>query len=186
MANLKKQTTSEGNAVSTPGGITASSGSGGAATAAARSFYDQAKETAGQAYEVAAEKAATKLEEQKTTISGGLSSVAESVRQVGENLKGPDVQDSISKFTAEYSQAAARKIEDVANYLEKKDVREMYADLENFGRRNPAVFVGGAFALGLITARFLKSGIDTQRSVGNGRDMQASPDIGDQAEISPV
>jgi hypothetical protein len=136
----------------------ASTGAIGAGTAVARSFYDQAKETAGQAYDMAAEKATTKLEEQKTNLSGGLSSVAESVRMVGENLRGPDVQEGISKYTAEYSSKAAEKIESAANYFEQKSVREMYYDLENFARRNPLAFIGGAFALGLVTARFLRSG----------------------------
>ena len=106
----------------------------------------------------AAEKATNKLEEQKSTLSGGLATVADSVRKVSENLRGPDVQDGISKFTAEYSYTAARKIEDIANYFEQKSVREMYSDVENFARRNPAVFVGGAFALGLLVSRFIKSG----------------------------
>lgn len=151
-------------------GMSSSSGGGiGAGTATARSLYDQAKETAGQAYEVAADKATTKLEEQKTSISGGLAAIAGSVRQVGENLKGPDVQDSISKFTADYSGLAAQKIENVANYFERKNVREMYSDLESFARTNPAVFVGGAFALGLLAARFLKSGARTNSGGGQSR-----------------
>lgn len=156
----------------TTSGITAAGGSGGSATAAAtaRSLYDQAKETAGQAYEVAAEKATTKLEEQKTNLSGGLASIADSVRQVSDNLRGPDVQDGISKFAGEYSEAAAEKIEGVANYFEKKNVREMYGDLENFARRNPAAFVGGAFVLGLLAARFLKSGSRSTNSGADNRD----------------
>jgi len=141
---------------------TGSSGTG-AGTATARSLYDQAKETAGQAYEVAAEKATNKLEEQKSTLSGGLATVADSVRKVSENLRGPDVQDGISKFTAEYSDTAARKIEDIASYFEQKSVQEMYRDVENFARRNPAVFVGGAFALGLLVSRFIKSGSSGSR-----------------------
>src|SRR5688572_930834 len=136
---------------------TTSAGGAGAGTAVAKSLYDQAKETAGQAYEIAAEKATTKLEEQKTTLSGGLSTIAESVRKVGENLRGPDVQEGIGKYTAEYSGKAAEKIEGVADYFERKGVREMYSDLENFARRNPLAFIGGAFAIGLLTARFLKS-----------------------------
>ncbi len=166
-------------------------GGTGAGTATARSLYDQAKETAGQAYEVAAEKATTKLEEQKTTLSGGLASIAGSVRSVSENLRGPDVQDGISKATAQYSELAAKKIEGIANYFEHKDVRQMYGDLENFARRNPAVFVGGAFALGLIAARFLKSGSDTRNTgsrMTSGSDQygQGSPDIGSRQDISPV
>ncbi len=140
------------------------SGGTAAGTATARSFYDQAKESAGQAYEAAADKASTKLDEQKSNLSGGLSAVADSVRKVGDNLRGPDVQDGISKFTAEYSDAAATKIENIANYFDQKSVREMYSDVENFARRNPAVFVGGAFALGLLLSRFLKSGADSQWS----------------------
>ncbi len=152
-------------------------GTSGAGTAVARSFYDQAKDTAGQAYEVAAEKATTKLEEQKTNLSGGLSSIADSVRKVGENLRGPDVQDGITKFTSDYSGKAAEKIEGVANYFERKNVREMYSDLEGFARRNPMAFIGGAFALGLLTARFLKSGSsqasDTfNRSTPQDRDLK--------------
>ena len=143
-----------------------SAGGTGAGTAVARSLYDQAKETAGQAYEIAAEKATTKLEEQKTSLSGGLSSVAQSVRMVGENLRGPEVQEGLSKYTAEYSGKAAEKIEGVANYFEQKSVREMYSDLEDFARRNPLAFIGGAFALGLLAARFFKS--DSSRHMAAG------------------
>lgn len=160
---------------------------GGTATGAAtaRSFYDQAKETAGQAYEAAAEKATTKLEEQKTNLSGGLASIAGSVRQVGENLRGPDVQDGISKFTSEYSGLAADKIEGIASYFERKNVREMYADLESFARRNPAMFVGGAFAIGLLAGRFLKSGSPSSGTRFAERDTPgATFDTG--TDISPV
>ena len=127
---------------------------GGTAAAPAKTFIDQAKETAGHAYEVVADKATEKLEEQKSTLSGGLVSVADTLRKVGNNLKGPDVQDGIAKYAADYSDTAARKIQDAANYFEQKDLRGMYTDVENFARRNPAVFVGGAFALGLLAARF--------------------------------
>lgn len=140
----------------------------GTGTATARSLYDQAKETASEAYEVAAEKATTKLEEQKTTLSSGLATVADSVRRVSQNLKGQDVKDGMAKFTADYSDAAAQKIEQVANYFERKDVRAMYNDIENFARRNPAMFIGGAFAIGLLAARFLKSETPNQMAAAAG------------------
>src|SRR5687767_3129965 len=60
-------------------------GATGAATATARSFLDQAKETAGQAYEAVTDKAAHKIDEQKSMLTGGLTTVADSVRQVSEN-----------------------------------------------------------------------------------------------------
>ncbi len=122
-----------------------------------KSLLDQAKDTAGQAYEAASGKAVSKIDDQKLTLASGLSSVADSVRQVGQNLKGTDVNDGIAKYTAEYSDTAAQKIEQVANYFERKDVKEMFRDVESFARQNPAIFIGGAFALGIIAARFLKS-----------------------------
>ncbi len=136
-------------------------GKTGAATATARTFYDQAKETAGQAYETVTDKAATKLDEQKSTLSGGLSTVADSVRQVGENLGSSKTDSGLAEAAAKYTDSAAQKIEDVAGYFESKSVRDMARDLEGFARRNPAVFFGAAFGLGLLAARFLKSSTPT-------------------------
>lgn len=139
-----------------------------------KSLLDQAKETAGQAYDSVSEKAATKLDEQKSSLSGGLASVADSVRKVGQNLKGGEATDTVSKYTAEYSDAAAQKIEQVANYFERKDVKAMYRDVENFARSNPAIFVGGAFALGLIAARFLKSSSPKQLTKAAGQSFNSA------------
>jgi hypothetical protein len=132
-------------------------GRSGAATATARSLYDQAKETAGQAYEAVTDTAATKLDEQKSTLSGGLSTVADSVRQVSQNLGSSKTDSGLAEAAAKYTNTAAQKLEDVAGYFETRGVRDMARDLEGFARRNPAVFFGAAFGLGLLAARFLKS-----------------------------
>jgi len=131
--------------------------SSGAATAPAKTLIDQAKETASQAYDAVTDKAATKLDEQKSTLSGGLSTVAESVRQVGENLNSSTTESGLAEAAAKYTNTAAQKLEDVAGYFETRNVREMARDLEGFARRNPAVFLGAAFGLGFLAARFLKS-----------------------------
>ena len=148
-------------------GSTASS-TGGAATAAARSLIEQAKETAGQAYEAVTEKAATKLDEQKSTLSGGLATVADSVRQVGDNLGSAKTDSGLAESAAKYTHTAAEKIENVAGYFETTNVREMARDLEDFARRNPIVFFGAAFGLGLLAARFLKSTSPRQFDAGAG------------------
>lgn len=142
----------------------------GAGTATARSFYDQAKETAGQAYEVVTEKAAGKLDEQRSTLSGGLSAVADSVRQVSTNLGSSKTDSGLAEAAAKYTDSAARKIEDVAGYFENKDVRAMARDVESFARRNPAIFIGAAFGLGLLVARFLKSTTPDRYDAGTGSD----------------
>lgn len=157
----------------------------GTATAAARTFYDQAKETAGKAYEAVTDKTAQKLDEQKSTLSDGLSTVADSVRQVSQNLGTAQTDSGLAGAAAKYSGTAARRIEDVAGYFERKSVRDMAHDLEGFARRNPAIFLGAAFGVGVLLARFLKStppsgpgGSDRQRSGKNEFGRSARKDFG--------
>lgn len=129
----------------------------GAAAAPARSLYDHAKETAGQAYEAVTDRAAVKLNKEKSTLSGGLNVVADGVRQVSTNLESSRTESGLAESAAKYTRIAAGKIEDMADYFDRKNVSEMARDVENFARRNPAIFIGAAFGLGLLAARFLKS-----------------------------
>lgn len=129
----------------------------GSAAATARTLIDHAKETAGQAYDAVTDTAASKLDEKKTTVAEGLSSVADSIRQAGDNVGQNPADNPLTEYAANYSRTAAEKIESVANYFERTDVRGMTRDVENFARRNPAIFIGAAFGLGLLAARFLKS-----------------------------
>jgi ElaB/YqjD/DUF883 family membrane-anchored ribosome-binding protein len=123
----------------------------------AQGLLDKAKDTAGQAYEMATEHAASKLEEQKATLTSGLSSVAGSIKQVGESLREADEQTPITELTANYGERLAGGVEQLASYFEENDLRAMASDVEKFARKNPLVFLGGAFALGILAARFLKS-----------------------------
>ena len=130
----------------------------------AKGLMDQAKSTAGQAYGVAAEKATTKIEEKKTDLASGLTSVADTIRQVSSTLRETDEQTGVTDTAAKYSDSLAKQIEQISNYFERSDVREMVRDVEKFARKNPAVFIGGAFAVGLLAARFLKSSGSNQSS----------------------
>ena len=153
---------------STPGGATgqgapgqsipAASGSqSGTGAATARGLVDQAKQTAGQAYGAMTDKAADKIDEQKATLADGLSSVADSIRQASQNLGGPQADNQIAQYAGKYTQTAAEKVEQIARYFDTHDTRAMVRDVESFARRNPAVFIGAAFGLGILAARFLKS-----------------------------
>lgn len=135
-------------------------------TGAVKDVLNQAKESttqvASQAYGIAAKKATSAIEEQKTTLAQGLTSVADNIRQLGENLKGDEQTSPIASVTAKYSDSIAGQVEQLSRYLEGKDLREMATDVERFARRNPAVFLGGAFVVGLLAARFLKTGNPNQ------------------------
>lgn len=165
---------------STPGGATgqgapgqnipaATSGQSGTGAATARSLVDQAKETAGQAYGAVTDKAAGKIDEQKATLADGLSSVADSIRQASQNLGGAQADNQIAQYAGRYTKTAADKVEQIARYFDTHDTRAMVRDVEGFARRNPAIFIGAAFGLGILAARFLKS---SPKSYGTGN---ASP-----------
>ena len=142
--------------------VSAREKSEGGVQATVKNLYNKAKEsavgqTASDVVGQAKDKAVDALDERKTTVATGLTSVADSLRQVGQNLHTSPEHNQIADATAKYSDTLAKQIEKFSGYLENKDVREMLTDLERFARRNPAIFLGGAFALGLLAARFLKS-----------------------------
>jgi hypothetical protein len=127
------------------------------------------KDTAGAAFEETKEKvshgAKSVVEEAKKrstsvihrskhNLATQLSDVAAAIKHSGDELQqSENVEDTI----AYYAKNAGDKIQNVANYLENKDVGEMLRDVEGFARRQPALFVGGAVALGLLAARFVRS-----------------------------
>lgn len=156
-----------GTSMSTTG--TGGSGGTGAATATARSLVDKAKETASTAYETVSEKAVTKIDEKKSTLTDGLSNAADTIRQAGESMTTTGGGTAFAEKASQYTNTAAGKIEDAARYFENHDARAMMRDVEGFARRNPAVFLGVAFATGVLLSRFLKAGSTSTSSTGNNR-----------------
>jgi hypothetical protein len=144
-----------------------------AAKETAKGIYDQAKSTVGQAYGAATKRATEVLDEQKGTLAGGLTSVADSIKQVGENLNSTTEQNKITETAAKYTNTLAEQIENISGYFERKDVREMVSDVESFARKYPAYFIGGALAVGFLAARFLKSSNPKQLTRGAGRTFNA-------------
>ena len=48
--------------------------------------------------------------------------------------------------------------------MREKDVQAIVRDVERYAREQPALFLGGAFVLGLLGARFLKSTANREES----------------------
>jgi hypothetical protein len=135
-------------------GVNASQHGGGGT---ASGLMDQVRNSASDTFQTVKSNTTAKLEEQKSTLSTGLLTVADNIRQLGSNLSGGQQKDPLTRFAADYSQTAADKLRTAADYFNTHDVETMYRDVEGMARRNPAVFVGGAFAIGFLAARFLKS-----------------------------
>ncbi|MDB5218037.1 MAG: hypothetical protein JWO86_5964 [Myxococcaceae bacterium] len=101
-----------------------------------------------------------------------IGNVASAIRETSDKLKGVGpLGDAAGR--------AADGIERVAEFFEGKQIGDVVKDVERFARREPALFIGAAFALGLIGGRFLKS--SAHRSSGSdmgGEDARAGGSYG--------
>jgi len=113
---------------------------------------DQAQQTARQVADQTRQQVNSRLTTQKDRAAEGLSNVAQALRQTGQQLREQD-QEGITL----YIDRAASQVERFSGYLQRSDVGQLVDDVERFARRRPALFLGGAFALGILGARFLKS-----------------------------
>ena len=105
-------------------------------------------------------KASGALSQQKSRATQGLGSVVEAIRQTGRQLG--DGNSGI----AGYVNNAADSLQRWTETLDRKDIGEIVEDVQRFGRRQPALFVGLSFGAGLLGARFLKSSREGQSYEG--------------------
>jgi hypothetical protein len=106
-----------------------------------RQTADEAKDTAKSV-----------LNTQKDEAAHSLEGVAHALRQTCDHLRSEN-QDTI----AYYAESLASQVENLSSNLERKDIDQIWHDVENFARRRPEIVIGGAVALGFLAARFLKS-----------------------------
>jgi hypothetical protein len=97
----------------------------------------------------------------------GLGTVVEAVRQTGQQLRDKN------PALAGYADSAAAQLERLASDFRTKDVSASADDVKRFARRRPAVFLGGALALGVVAARLVKSAADEANATWYGQ--QAAP-----------
>jgi hypothetical protein len=117
--------------------------------------------------------ATAQLSQQKERATDGLGSVAQAVRQSTQQLREQQ-HDTI----AQYIEQAANQLERLSTRLKEKDVAEILDDAQRFARQRPALFIGSAFVLGVVGARFLKS---SSERAGN----TLLPRYGDPAGSTP-
>ncbi len=140
---------------------------------------DAASETAGRAKEVVEhvkERANSELSTRADKSAGDLGAVAEALRKTSEGLSG--------NMVAPYVAKAADKLEDVSRVLRTTNLDDAVKGTESFARREPLLFLGGAFVAGFCLARFLKSTSareEDSTSVSNGGGMDRWPDVAEGA-----
>jgi hypothetical protein len=136
-------------------------------------LLQHAKQTTSDVVDQVQQQAGSRLDQQKEQAVQQLDKVGGAIRQLGDQLGGQD-QGPIAYFAAEYGRKAADGLQRLTTYLRDNDTRALVSEIESFGRRQPALLIGGAFLLGLAGARFLKSsmpaatGIDYNSNLGRG------------------
>lgn len=104
------------------------------------------------------EQTTNQLNTQKNRATDGLGSVVHAVRGTSQKLR-EERHDTVARYVDQ----AANQIERFSNGLRQRDVGELMNDAQRFARERPALFVGSAFAAGLLGARFLKSSSQPDR-----------------------
>jgi hypothetical protein len=113
---------------------------------------EQAREQATEFFGYAQEKVVGSLNEQKERGVDELSSLVQAVRQTGQQLRNQQ-----NEGMAHYIDQAAEKMDRMVHYVDSRNVSELIEEAESFSRRHPEAFLGGAFLLGIMAGRFMKS-----------------------------
>lgn len=115
-------------------------------------FRQKSEETGKQIAAETEKKARRLFTEQRRALAGQVEAFAKAFRDTGRNLDDQDY-----KTAARYSNELAGEVERFADYIREKEMTEIVDSVEDFGRRQPVLFVGSLFTAGILLARFLKS-----------------------------
>lgn len=151
----------------------------------------QATESVGHLAERAADLGIEKADRGREMAAEGIHNVARTVRRVSTDMQTDQPQ------IANAALAAADQAEKVAQYLRQTDARQIMSNVEDTARRQPLLFIGGAFLLGLAASRLIKAGspdtAQTGRFERSGHDTEyrgsdsfqaTRPAIGNGYEVS--
>lgn len=111
----------------------------------------EATETAGHLAERATDIGIKTADRGREQAASGIDKVAQTIRRVSADMEMD--QPAI----ANAAQTAADQADRVAQYLRETDARQMIGNVEEMARRQPLIFLGGAFLLGVAASRFIKA-----------------------------
>jgi hypothetical protein len=129
-------------------------GSGGTGTREQiRQVRDQVVDQAKSTLRDAKDRAGSSLTDSRRQAADQIGNIAGAFHRTGEQLRNEN-QERIAGLADSF----AGQVEQVAQYLRDADFRTIGRDIERLARERPAVVYGAALAVGLLAARFLKSG----------------------------
>lgn len=115
------------------------------------------------------ETVAQRVDQEKKRAALGIGSIADVIHQAGDGLREQN------EGLATLVEGASTQLRQFAEHIRTRGAGDLVEDVAAFGRRRPALFIGGALLLGLGLARFLKSSAPAARQQYQGR---VSPGFG--------
>nr|WP_246799923.1 nutrient deprivation-induced protein [Rhizobium indicum] len=109
-----------------------------------------AKDTIKEGADTAVEKVKEVVSEQTNFAARQVGGVATALEKVGAELEASD-QPEVGR----YAKQIGRSVQSVAKQMKDKDIGEIAAMAEEFGRKQPLAFLGIAALAGLSASRFL-------------------------------
>lgn len=112
---------------------------------------EKASQATGQVVDSAKDTIAAQANTQKSKLADGVSQLGQAMHRISGELE------TQQPAIASVADTAAQQAERIGSYLRSADVTDIVRSTEDFARRQPLLFLGGAFALGLVAARFIKA-----------------------------
>ena len=126
---------------------------------------EQVTDTAGQLASRATDIGIQQADRGRELAAEGIQQVAQGIRRLSTDLQ------TGQPAIAGAAETAADQAERLALYLRNHDARQMLSTVEDAARKQPLLFLGGAFVLGVAASRFMKAaaGPSTERQLTDGQ-----------------
>jgi hypothetical protein len=124
----------------------------GGARAQIREVKDQVVDQARNSFRQARDSATNSLSNSRQQAADRIGGIASAFRSTSDHLRS-EHQAGVANLT----DSLADQVERVSDYLRDRDLRDLGNDVENLARRQPALVLGAALAIGMLGARFFKS-----------------------------
>lgn len=136
----------------------------GSITDTARKAAEELKETGREALTGAKSVMGSTMSDLKAGATAKAEEVRETIADEGERMASSlrDAAGQQSGVQGRVLETMASGVASVSDTIRSRDVTTLMSDIQSYARRNPAIFVAGAAAAGLLLARFAAQAGRTQ------------------------
>lgn len=131
---------------------------------------DRARQTADEIRDAARQQAEGMFNRQKSVAAEQTEKLATVFRKMAKEF---DQQDQY--YFSGYANNLARCTDGISQRLREKDLEGLVSQVQEYSRRQPAMFIGGAIAAGFILSRFLRSSSERSMTTHARHDNGPSP-----------